>query len=166
MLPAPAFTLSPPGGGSGADLAFNFGSISVAPDNNPDDDSFLICFTALLLNEAGNQNGGALVNNSAAEVRDGTGGLLWTGSGAAQVDVVEPELQLSKLANDDTPGLGQTVTYTLVVEHLGSSTADAQDLELIDVLPLGVTYVGGSAAGPPGWSAAYNGLTPRADLAG
>ena len=30
---------------------------------------------------------------------------------------------------------------------------------LVDVLPLGLTYVGGSAAGPAGWSAAYNGLT-------
>ena len=135
-------------------VTFDFGSAVNTPDGVSNaEDQIVLQVVARLSNLAGNQDGVSHVNLATLTTN------LGTSSATASVEVVEPFLQLTKTADDDTPGLGQTVVYTLTVEHLPSSTADAQDLVVVDVLPVGVSYVDGSAAGPAGWSAAYNGLT-------
>lgn len=62
------------------------------------------------------------------------------------VTLVEPDLALNKTASTTTPGLGQVVTFTLTVAHSVTSSADAQDVVLTDVIPAGLTYVPGSLA--------------------
>ncbi len=129
-VPAPTITAP---GGSGGDVTFQFGAITVAADNDPANNTFVICFDAVLLNEAGNQNGNTLTNNVSFQI---DGGPLTTDS--TTVDVVEPELDIAKAVSNPTPGVGQTFTYTLTVQHLGSSTAHAFDLNLSDTLPASV----------------------------
>ncbi|MCJ7512385.1 MAG: sortase, partial [Anaerolineales bacterium] len=147
---------------SGGTLEFQFGDVQTngsGPGNGTSANQFVVRVRTRVLNEVGNQNGTLLVNTANLGYVNPQTGDTTVLDGLRTLTVIEPELQLTKLADDDTPGLGQTVTYTLVVEHLPSSTADALDLVVVDVLPLGLTYLGGSAAGPAGWSAAYNGLT-------
>ena len=134
-LPAPTITAP---GGSGGDITFDFGPITVAADDDPANNTFLICFEALLPDEIGNQNGDTLTNSASMQV---DGGPLFTDT--LDTDVVEPELSITKAADDDTPGVGQTFTYSLTVEHLPGSTAEAFDLTISDPLPANVNRVGG-----------------------
>ena len=136
-LPAPTITAP---GGSGGDVTFDFGPITVAADDDPANNTFLICFEALLPDEIGNQNGDSLTNSASMQV---DGGPLFTDT--LDTGVVEPELSITKAADDDTPGVGQTFTYTLTVEHLPASTAEAFDLTISDPLPANVNRVGGPA---------------------
>lgn len=76
----------------------------------------------------------------------------------AEVDIVEPRLQLAKTITDINDGLpvdparivqaGDVVSFQVTVSHLGSSTADAFNVVVTDVLPnpgLGpVSNVGGT----------------------
>jgi LPXTG-site transpeptidase (sortase) family protein len=142
-LPAPSITAP---GGSGGDVTFDFGAITVAADDDPGNNTFLICFEALAVNEAGNQNGDTLTNSASMQV---DAGPLVTDS--LDTNVVEPELTITKAVDDDTPGVGQTFTYTLTVEHLPGSTAEAFDLTVSDPLPANVNRVGGpSVTSAPG----------------
>ena len=134
-LPAPMVDAL---GGSGDDVTFDFGAITVAADDDSGNNTFLICFEALVPNEAGNQNGDTLMNNASMQVN---GGPLFTDS--LDTQVVEPELTIAKTVDDDTPGVGQTFAYTLTVEHLSGSAADAFDLTISDPLPANVNRVGG-----------------------
>jgi uncharacterized repeat protein (TIGR01451 family)/fimbrial isopeptide formation D2 family protein len=122
-------------GGSGGDVTFTFGQITVAADNDTANNTFVICFDAVLLNEAGNQNGDTLTNTASFQI--GSGPVL---TDSADVDVIEPELTISKQAGNLTPAIGDTFTYTLVVEHLGTSTSDAFELIITDNIPSGLTF--------------------------
>ncbi len=61
--------------------------------------------------------------------------------------VVSPviDVSLDKQVSDPSPGIGDTVTFTLVVANAGPSTATG--LDVTDVVPSGYTYVAGSIAG-------------------
>src|SRR6185369_2483199 len=50
-----------------------------------------------------------------------------------------PRLVVSKGVDDPTADLGQVLTYTVTVQHTGSSTAPAYDLILRDAIPAGMT---------------------------
>ncbi len=124
-------------------LVFDFGDLHNEPDGVQDSaDQITIEVVARLENDALNQNGDLLTNQATLDY--GTD----TQSDSAQVEVVEPGLTITKLADDDTPYLGQTVTYTVTVEHSGSSAADAEDIVISDTIPAGLSYVPGSASLP------------------
>src|SRR6185295_18355216 len=55
------------------------------------------------------------------------------------VTVTEPRLVVTKGVDDATADLGQTLTYTVTIQHTGSSTAPAYDLILRDAIPAGMT---------------------------
>ena len=124
-------------------VAFDFGSAVNAPDGAANtDDQIVLQVVARLANIAGyrgrrhpSQRGDADDQRRSGDRR----GIRRCGRARA----ADHEDRRRRHAR-----AGQTVTYTLVVEHLPSSTADAQDLVLVDVLPFGVTYVGGSAQRP------------------
>ncbi|MBV6395470.1 MAG: hypothetical protein HFACDABA_01046 [Anaerolineales bacterium] len=59
---------------------------------------------------------------------------------AATIDV-----SLDKQINDDTPNIGDTVTFTLVVANAGPSTASS--VYVTDAVPSGYTYVASSITG-------------------
>jgi LPXTG-site transpeptidase (sortase) family protein len=145
---APTLNLTAPAAGvHGGILEFVFTSITVPGDNVTNNNAFALCFQAVVTNTAGNQNGTALTNT--AEAVSGP----WTAAPVSVVvDVVEPELQVTKSVSDATPALDDTITYTLLVEHTGASSAEAFDVLVTDAIPAGLVYVSGSISAPAGWA--------------
>ena len=55
------------------------------------------------------------------------------------MEVVEPDLVITKVANTGAANIGDEITYTLTVGHTGASQAAAFDLVIEDLLdPLGL----------------------------
>lgn len=146
-LPAPTVTAP---GGSGGDLTLTFGDTTTTDDNDPANNSFLVQLQASVLNIASNQNGTTLDN--LLELRYTANGSTASVSDTVSLTILEPELQITKVADDDTPAFGQQVTYTITISHSGTSTADAFDLVLLDAVPAGLTYDGPVAPLPAGWT--------------
>jgi LPXTG-site transpeptidase (sortase) family protein len=118
---------------------FNFGTLVNTPDGSvTDDDRITLQLVAGLDNLAANQNTDTLTNTAILDYG------VATSSASAGLDVVEPVLQVAKLPSDATPFFGQTVTYTITLQHAAASRADAHDVTLQDVIPAGLTYVSGS----------------------
>ncbi|MCC6146446.1 MAG: isopeptide-forming domain-containing fimbrial protein [Anaerolineaceae bacterium] len=115
--------------GSGDDLDITIGSTVVTANNNDTDNSFIIRFQAAVLNEAGSQDGTALVNSAYLEV-----GSITTPASTAQANVVEPLLAIQKTASTASPVLGETITYNLTVNHNANSHANAFDVIISDTL--------------------------------
>ena len=67
----------------------------------------------------------------------------------ADITVTASNLVTVKTVSDETPAEGDTITYTIAVTNNGPSNATS--VSLVDLLPIGVTYVSDNANG------AYNG---------
>ncbi|MFP3853679.1 MAG: isopeptide-forming domain-containing fimbrial protein [Anaerolineales bacterium] len=124
-------------------VVFIFGSLHNQPDGSvTSDDQLVMEVVALVENLAANQNEDQLTNTATINHDNGSQSVT------ADVEIVEPVLQISKTADDDTPALGQTVIYTVTVEHLSDSHADAEDIVIIDTVPSGLSYLSDSASLP------------------
>ena len=148
--------------GVGQIVRFNFGDVTNPADGDAADDFITIDLTVQVDNVGGNENGTVLKNGEAASgspvyVQFGTGSPTQVnfdhdaGTPGAQglpITIVEPDLAVTKVASPTSQSLGDVVTFTITVQHTASSTADAFDLVLTDVLPAGLTYVDGSATLP------------------
>lgn len=143
-LPVPTITAL---GGNGDDVIFNFGTVTVNPDNVTGNNSFEITLQAVTGNVITNQSGATLNAQSDMQVL-GTAGATST---VMTASVVEPALSVSKTPSISNPHFGQVVTFTINVKHATSTNADAFDLNLSDTIPTGLTYVAGSALGS-GWT--------------
>ncbi|MCB2179598.1 DUF11 domain-containing protein [bacterium] len=132
--------------GLGRQASFEFGSVASSSDV---DETITIVYRAVVLDIPENVDGGGLDNQ--VEIT-WTGGALSTG-GTPALQIVEPDLLLSKKINKSTAAPGETVTYTLTVSHTADSTSNGFDLVLIDLMPAGVSYV-------PGTLALESGLAP------
>ena len=129
-------------GGSAADedqgrqVVFDFGTVE---NGSGDDLDLVITYRTVVLNNLGNQSGVDL-NNQA--------GWNWTGGSlsdsADQVTLREPDLTFRKQVSPRSAFPGQTVTFTITVEHTGISETPAYDATLTDTIPAGLTYVPGT----------------------
>jgi len=131
----------------GQDIAISLGDL-VNNDSDSDDETVMIEFDARVSNTANNQNADTKDNDFTVEINSIDRGT----SNTVTATIVEPELNLAKIADDDAPNLGQTITYTLTVTHLPASASDAHDLVIVDVVPAGLSYVGPVLPLPAGWS--------------
>ncbi len=138
-VPAPTLTVTPPVGGVSAVITFDFGAITAVGDNDATNNTFLICFEAVVLNVAGNQDGDTLTNNATMQA-----GTLPVQSASIDVNVVEPVMQIAKTVNELFPIPSQVLTFTLTVDHTSASTADAYDVIIFDDLPANLTLDLGS----------------------
>lgn len=136
--------------GSGDDVTFTFNQpITVAADGVETNNDFAIRFRAVIVNEAGNQDGDDLTNTATMTI----GGVDYSDSDS--VHIVEPLLTLFKAVDDPYPGADQVLTFTLTVAHDPASAAGAFDLLIYDDLPPELTLdpstvtisLGGGAAG-------------------
>lgn len=109
---------------------FNFGTVTNAQDGDLDtNDEIEITVVARVNDLAGNTAGDVLVNTATLTYLNGSD------SGSASVDVVEPNLVVTKSASETTPDGGDTITYTVTVDNTGS--ASAFDVVLSDLLANG-----------------------------
>jgi LPXTG-site transpeptidase (sortase) family protein len=149
--PIPAPVISETGG----EVSFAFGQIVIVDaDPASDFDTFNITLTAVVLNTSGNQDGTTLTNQAAVQA---DGGPEIDGTPVI-VNLVEPDLQITKSANDPTPGPGEIFSYTLTLSHTGDSAADALDVLVVDELQAGLSFAGTPAA-PVGWQVDVSGQT-------
>lgn len=121
-------------------VSFDFGQVVNSPDGVVDDgDRIVIEVDATLVDVAANSNGDPLTNTALVQFGPGL-----DASANAGVDVVEPILQVDKTGSITSGDAGDSVLYTVTIQHSGSSAADAQDVVLQDVLPADLTLNVGS----------------------
>ncbi|MCO8124320.1 isopeptide-forming domain-containing fimbrial protein [Stieleria sp. TO1_6] len=125
-----SFSQAPVASFSNGQLTIDLGDVVNQGDNNTANDSFLITYNALVVNDSANNNNDVKTND--AQVTS-TNGL--TDNDTADITIIEPFLEIEKSISDDTPHLGDTVTYTFDIMHTGASTANAFDLLILDTLP-------------------------------
>ncbi|TKB05876.1 SdrD B-like domain-containing protein [Desulforhopalus sp. IMCC35007] len=118
------------------DIYLNFGDITNSNTYNSTPEYITINYTALVLNNSANDRGDNLANN--AQWLSGSAVLS---SDTETVTVVEPELQISKVADNSSPDEGDTVEFTIVISHTGGSNQDAFDVSFSDTIPDGYENV-------------------------
>jgi LPXTG-site transpeptidase (sortase) family protein len=119
--------------GDGREVIFDFGNLVNSTETNG---TITVQYQAVVLDVPENADGGSLDN----QVK-----LTWTGgtetaSGTPTLNIVEPDLGLTKEVDLKTAAYGQNVTYTLTVFTTQEATSDAFDVILTDVLPEGLAY--------------------------
>lgn len=131
------------GVGSGTVVEWVFGQVvNIGNDNVVnDDDRIIIEITGIIRDNALNNDGSDLTNNSVVLFGAGL-----TGTSNVNIDIVEPELQILKNSVTTTADAGDVVTYSMVISHTGASTQEAFDITMIDVVPVGMTYVANTIA--------------------
>jgi fimbrial isopeptide formation D2 family protein/uncharacterized repeat protein (TIGR01451 family) len=126
-------------------LEFDFGTITNTDNDNTTIESLEIVYTVRVSNIPSNTSNGSasgqMLDNSATfNWEDSSGAPFGTDpADAPDVEVIEPELNITKVINDDTPYLGQVVNYTINISHSANSDADAHNLQFADLLPTGMT---------------------------
>ncbi len=134
----------------GTDPVFSFGTL-VNNDGDPDSEFVLVEFNALVLNNANNNNGDAKDNTFTVTIDSTDRGT----SPPIEAEIVEPVLTVQKDATPPVAVRGDTITFTITVEHSAASTADAQDVLITDIIPSGMTWAGNVTA--------VSGLAPGVD---
>ena len=153
-------------------LSWNLGGIVNTVDNvNDAKDLLTFSVTAQVLNNAKNAAGDLLTNTARLTSTDAGTGQPVTQTATAQIELVEPDVQIVKTVTPSTGDAGDVFTYTIKVTNVaGTFDSTAHDLvikDLLNTLPptlaynpasLGIsaspayanaTIVTGSAAGEP-----------------
>ena len=123
-------------------VVLDFGSVVNEPDGSVNaDDEIEILVTGRIVDVPANANGDTLTNT--ATIDFGTGQTIAT----ADVEIIEPVLQIDKTGSPATAPGGSTVDYTLVVTHAAGSTSDAFAAVITDLLTdANLTLVPGTVA--------------------
>ncbi|MBI5964972.1 MAG: hypothetical protein HY863_15950, partial [Chloroflexi bacterium] len=137
---------------AGQDVTFTVASPATAGDlinNDSDADSeyVVIDFNVRVNNDANNNN--TDIDNNDFDIV--VGGVTVATSLPVGTRIVEPVLNVAKSADDSAWIYGQTVTFTLTLTHEAASLSDAFDIVVTDIIPTGLTYLGGISA-PAGWT--------------
>ncbi len=127
----------------GRRLRLDFGTLTNSNTNNATPETITIVYRVVVINSSGN-NRGTLVNNSAS--------LAFTGgsqaAAAPDVRVVEPVLQVTKIAVPVGGDAADAITFTVTLSNpAATNAADAFDITLADPLPAGLTLQAVTATG-------------------
>ena len=123
---------------SGTDIYFKLGDLA-NPDRDDDGEFVVIEFNALVHNLTTDQNdSGDNRDNSVQTYSEVSPVPFGSASPALRARIVEPVLQIAKAVDDSHPAPGQTVTFTVLVDHAAGSNADAFDIVLQDSPPSGL----------------------------
>ena len=138
----------------GNTYTFDFGNITASQEGN-----ITINYNVQVLDIAGNINGQNLTNNATLFYQNIIGQNVNSGSDTANIKVIEPNLLITKTASKTNLVVGEQFTYTLLIKHSNSSTADANNIIITDDLPSGMSYVVNSVVLPPTWALTVIGNT-------
>jgi len=147
---------TPPAMQVGQVLTFDFGQVVNPANGNGGDDFITIDIQVRIDDIVPNVDGTVLGNNAqlgftgpgGAETRDFDADAMTPGVQPLDLTIVEPDVTVTKTPSRTNVSQGDTVTYSILLDHTVASSADAFDLEIIDTLPAGLTYVAGSASLP------------------
>ncbi len=145
--------------GMGQEVIIELGDVSNPANGSTDDDYVDVVITARVLNLTSMQDG-TIVRNG--EENTGSNVYLTYGQGGGTtrvdfdtdpnesgnqgipVEIIEPDLTISKTVSPTSQSLGDLVTFTVTVAHSGSSRSDGRDVVVTDTLPSGLSYVDSS----------------------
>ena len=137
---------------SGGTITWDFGTLSpVASSGNGQNEEIVLTYTAVVLDVGANVRGTNLTNVASFSA---TG--VAPVSATSQVTVIEPELNVTKVADVTTVDAGDTINYTIEVQHTGISNATAYDLVVTDVIPDGLTFASFGAISPAPVSSSFD----------
>ena len=141
-LTVPSQAVSTSGTGNSGDpqtLSIDLGDVVNTDTDNSTAETITITYTAVVINDSANQSGQTLDNSAT---------ISWTANGspresgpahAESITVIEPQLDVNKSvvvgAAGNTGDAGDPVTYTITVQHSGSSETDAFDALISDQIP-------------------------------
>lgn len=129
--PVPAISDAQLGDGINDTISFNFGAVTNPIGNNtPTPQTIVVEVAARLLDHPDNATGDQLTNTATVQFGPGL-----NGTASAGVDVVEPLLDIQKSSPTTTGQAGDTVNFSVTVQHTAASTMDAQVLRVTDLLP-------------------------------
>lgn len=137
-IAAPTVTGNPATGPS--TVTWSLGTLVNAGDNNPANNDFVIVYRARVLDGALAQGGGAaqtLTNNATLGYGTATGTA--SRSASQVVTVQQPMLAITKTSlpvSGSTIAANDLITYTVEISNTG--TAPAYDVQLRDLIPLGL----------------------------
>lgn len=136
-------TFSNIGGGinnEGRLLTIDLGDLTNVNTDNSTAETITITYDVIVANTPA-VNDGALLNNAANftstndDVTDN----------APNLNVVEPQLNVTIVPNNANPDAGDTTTWTVTITAPAGNDADAFDATYANLIPAGLTYVNGSA---------------------
>ncbi len=154
-------TVTPQTGGytDASQITFSFGDV----DNlTADTQTLTITYRVIVLDVPSNQNGVSGLNNSVAW---SWGGGSEPPAEAQPVQVVEPDLSISKNASPRAAKYGESIRFSVDVTHTTQSAADAFDVVMTDVIPAGLTLnpasvqVTGTASTPGNFTTNFDAFT-------
>jgi gliding motility-associated-like protein/fimbrial isopeptide formation D2 family protein/uncharacterized repeat protein (TIGR01451 family) len=120
---------------------FTFGDINNAAADNLEDELIVIVYRATVLNSENNQNGTLLSNRARLYYTNPVSGATTYTSDELELELVEPELEITASFFNEQLVPGQQTFVTLTIEHGPNSTASAYDVEIVNDLPLGLTFI-------------------------
>ncbi|MBS8122070.1 DUF11 domain-containing protein, partial [Candidatus Vampirococcus lugosii] len=126
---------------SGNIIEFDFGDIiNVGTGSGT---GFVLQTTARVLNNENNKEG----NTKNSNININYDGDNSKTANQVNFDIVEPNLDISKTVNPSNAQVGDTVKYTINIEHNSSSNSPAYNLNVKDILPTNLKYLSGTLTG-------------------
>ena len=122
----------------------NFGEVNATAPGN-----ITIYYNITVLNIPSNINNIILTNNATITYYNGTTNITSTPA-SASVKIIEPILNIQKTGTNNL-NPGETCTWIIKISHNTTSTSNAYDLTIEDVLPTGMNY-NETISLPPGWT--------------
>jgi len=127
-----------PSSGASGTLTWNFGTVTNTADNNLSNNTLRIQYRARVQNTITQANTSTLTNNATLDYSiNSVAGTTRTAS--ANINVLQPQLNIAKLADKTVVGANEVVTYTVTLANAG--LAPAYNPELQDTLPVGMRNV-------------------------
>ena len=127
----------------GQDVTFDFGDLTNSDSNNATPETLTLEYTVRVDNVSTNQGEGVgtMLDNSAVfEWMTGAGTVTSTPADAADIEVIEADLNVDKSVAPTTGDAGDTFTYTIVISHDVDSDTGAYDATFQDSMPANVNW--------------------------
>lgn len=146
---------------SGQVITFAFGDLDNAfSDGVIDAADTIVVEVVAFVQDIPTVNDGTELDNAASLVVTPEGeSALAPVTDAVTIDVVEPNVSITKDVSDPEPMQGDTITYTLVVSNDVGATAPALNLVVEDPLPADLSVVGVALSGAGGSVTSGSGST-------
>lgn len=139
LTPTNTWNPGDPGIANNNVVTFDFGAVTNTPDGVVNaDDQIVVQVTGVVTSAAVNSGIEVLTNNVLIQYNTGL-----NVSGSADVEVVEPILNVNKSGSVNSADAGDTITYTITIDNtVPPSSARAFEATLSDTIPADLTFAG------------------------